>query len=377
MFNKLLTLLLIAGLMTALVTGCAASGTTASPDTTTTTAPAESETVSTAAPDKVQIGFSVGNADDPWQAYLLDDARTQSAEYKDVAEFTFVNAKNDPELQLIQLDILIKRGCTAVVIHPVGNENSGDLTAKATAAGISLIIVNRQLTTQADAAAYIGPDLSQVGPRQVDFIGEKLSGGGKIAILSGDKAAGSIVASAYIQTIKDAVAAKYAKLKVLYTGAASWDQAKAEELAADWLKKDPTIKAILAQNDAMALGAAAAIEAAGLTGQVLVVGCDGSTEALAQMTAGKLDFTLYQDPLPQADGAIDAAVQAAKKQAFEVTTLISLDDVSPASAASFAAKWPERTPTPTPTPRPTTDATTTAATTAATSAAATSASSAT
>ena len=53
-----------------------------------------------------------------------------------------------------------------------------------------------------------------------------------------------------------------------------WEMDKANPVAAAMLSEHPDLKALLCGNDSMALGAVAAVKAAGRTGQVLVVGYD-------------------------------------------------------------------------------------------------------
>jgi erythritol transport system substrate-binding protein len=72
------------------------------------------------------------------------------------------------------------------------------------------------------------------------------------------------------------------------------------------LQANPDIKGVIAGNDTMALGAQAALLAAGRD-DVIVVGFDGSDDAITSIVAGELDATALQ---PVAEMAIQAAVQA-------------------------------------------------------------------
>ena len=63
------------------------------------------------------------------------------------------------------------------------------------------------------------------------------------------------------------------------------------------MKKHPNLKAIYANNDTMAMGALEAVKSAGKLGEVLVIGNDGTSEALGSVKAGELSATvnIYPD----------------------------------------------------------------------------------
>jgi ribose transport system substrate-binding protein len=66
------------------------------------------------------------------------------------------------------------------------------------------------------------------------------------------------------------------------------------------------VKGIFCCNDEFALGAAAAVEAAGRAGQVFIVGFDGTDEARQAIRAGKLHADVVQQPGRMAELAVAA-----------------------------------------------------------------------
>ena len=66
------------------------------------------------------------------------------------------------------------------------------------------------------------------------------------------------------------------------------------------------MKGVIAGNDTMALGAMAALKAAGL-GKVIVVGFDGSPDAIASIKAGEIKATVLQPAALIARMAVDQA----------------------------------------------------------------------
>lgn len=87
----------------------------------------------------------------------------------------------------------------------------------------------------------------------------------------------------------------------------SWQQAPAQDIMRTWLTKyGDKIKGVVGQNDAMALGAVAALREAGLAGKVFVTGTDGSSDVVKQIQTGDMLSTM--SGLNEYQGAIAAAL---------------------------------------------------------------------
>jgi ribose transport system substrate-binding protein len=78
-------------------------------------------------------------------------------------------------------------------------------------------------------------------------------------------------------------------------GNSSKDEAYA--IMVDYLAKySGDLAAVFCENDQMALGAAAAIDEAGMKGKILVFGFDGNDDAIAAIKEGSMHGTAAQDP---------------------------------------------------------------------------------
>jgi ribose transport system substrate-binding protein len=87
----------------------------------------------------------------------------------------------------------------------------------------------------------------------------------------------------------------------------SWQQAPAQDIMRTWLTKyGERIKGVVGQNDAMALGAVAALREAGLAGKVPVTGTDGSSDVVKLIETGEMLSTM--SGLNEYQGAIAAAL---------------------------------------------------------------------
>jgi len=87
---------------------------------------------------------------------------------------------------------------------------------------------------------------------------------------------------------------RYPGLTLVGRQSANWSQIEAFARMETLIQGYRSIKGVIAGNDTMALGALAAVKAAGLAGQIVVVGFDGSPDAMASIRAGELRATVMQ-----------------------------------------------------------------------------------
>ena len=99
-----------------------------------------------------------------------------------------------------------------------------------------------------------------------------------------------------------------------------WDQNKGQEICQnDLTKYGAEVEVVFCNNDAMALGALQAIEAANrVVGQdIYLVGVDALSDALTQVKAGKMTGTVLNDAASQAAKAIEVMEMLLNGQAVE------------------------------------------------------------
>lgn len=101
---------------------------------------------------------------------------------------------------------------------------------------------------------------------------------------------------------------KYPDMKMVAQQSANWDQQQGFQKMETIIQANKDIKGVIAGNDTMALGAAAALKAAGLN-NVIVIGFDGSPDVAKAITDGSIKATVLQ---PAVLGAKMAAEQADK-----------------------------------------------------------------
>ena len=99
---------------------------------------------------------------------------------------------------------------------------------------------------------------------------------------------------------------QYPDLKMVASQTANWSQTEAYSVMKSMLQANPGIKGVISGNDTMAMGAYAALEAAGRT-DVIVVGFDGSNDVRDSILKGGIKATVLQPAYAQAQMAVEQA----------------------------------------------------------------------
>jgi inositol transport system substrate-binding protein len=234
------------------------------------------------------------------------------------AKLIVVDAERSALKQVQQVESFIAQGVDAIILNPCEVEASSPAVKLALAAKIPIINVNSETT--ATPTAFAGSDDEEAGRIAMRFIAEKLGGKGNVLMIHG-----FMGQAAQIKRDKGAKEILKANpgLKMLAEQNGDWDRAKGMSLTENWIQSfGPQINAVFAQNDEMGLGAAKALEAAGLKNKVLVVSIDAIPDALQAVKKGSLDATVFQNAQQQGGTAIETAIKAAKGEKFDKTVLI-------------------------------------------------------
>jgi erythritol transport system substrate-binding protein len=227
------------------------------------------------------------------------DARAKELGY----ETLVLDHQNDVTKEAEYIDMAISRKALAIILDNAGADASIAAIQKATDAGIPCFLIDREINKLGIAKAQIISDNYQGatlgGEQFVKLMGEK----GKYVELVGkesDTNAG-IRSSGYHDVID-----QYSDMEMVARQSANWEQDQAFNIMESILQSNPDIDGVICGNDTMALGAQAALDAAGLDA-VIVGGFDGSNEVIDSIKAGKIDFTVLQQCTLNAKMAVDQA----------------------------------------------------------------------
>jgi inositol transport system substrate-binding protein len=324
-FKRFLYTVLALALVVGVIAGCApASAPAAAP------APAAAETEAAPAEaaaeggDTIRIGVSM-LFDDRWLTDMREAMQAYGAAQPGV-EVIFVDSKEDVAVQLGQVENFVTQGVDAIVLVPANTDATDPMTQAAVDAGIPLVYVNRKPANLPEGVAYVGSDSIDAGIMQMEWIAEALGGKGNVVILNGNLS--QEAAQMRTEGVKQ-VAANFPDIAITKEQSGNWQRDEGLAIMENWLSSGDQIDAVAANNDEMAIGALAAIEAAGKLGEIIVGGVDASADALAEMDAGRLNVTVFQNAVGQGEGGIATAIALARGEPVEQVVWIPYEPVTP------------------------------------------------
>ncbi|MBB3239843.1 inositol transport system substrate-binding protein [Pseudomonas sp. Tn43] len=265
----------------------------------------------------MKIGVSMSQFDDTWLTYLRESMDTKAKSYPDGVKLQFEDARSDVVKQLSQVESFISQNVDAIVVNPVDTAATKKITEAAVKAGIPLVYVNRRpddLNLPKGVVTVASNDL-EAGQMQMQYLADKMGGKGNIVILLGDLANNSTTNRT--KGVKE-VLTRYPNIKIEQEQSGIWLRDKGMTLVNDWLTQGRQFDAVVSNNDEMAIGAAMALQQAGVAkGSVLIAGVDGTPDGLNAVKKGSLLVSVFQDAKGQADGSIDTAVKMARNEPVE------------------------------------------------------------
>jgi ribose transport system substrate-binding protein len=227
--------------------------------------------------------------------------------------------------QIKIVDQMIVTGIDVLVIAPADSKALVRVVQKAIAAGILVINIDNRFDPEVLRAKnlnvpFVGPD-NRKGARLVgDHLAKALHAGDEVAIIEGIPTTTN--AQLRTQGFKEAMSA--AGVKVVGVQSGQWEMEKGNAVAAALLNEHPGLRALLCDNDGMALGAVSAVRAAGRTGKTLVVGYDNINAIKPMLKDGRILATADQHAAEQAVFGIEIALKAlaAKKSQSQLGEVI-------------------------------------------------------
>lgn len=304
----------------------------------------------------VKVGVSIYKFDDNFMTLYRQELVRYMVEDLGFTEANIVvqDGKGDQAEQTNQIQNFITSGVDVMILNLVQSSSAPQVTDMCAEAGIPVVYINREPTPEEEQrwadeklnATYVGADARQSGTFQGEEIVETankgdINGDGKVSyiMVQGDP---ENVDAQYrtefsIKAVKDAGM----EVEELLLQRGDWDQAKGQQIVQDALTQfGDKIEVVFCNNDAMALGALQAIDAAGrkVGEDIYLVGVDALTEAVQNVVDGKMTGTVFNDYFGQAQMAADTAVSFLKGEAVQPVNMVDYVKVTAANAAEILEK---------------------------------------
>ena len=229
-----------------------------------------------------------------------------------------IKNETDTSAQIDIVNQMILAKVNAIVIAPADSKALVNVLKKASDAGIKVVNIDNRLYPEVLKSKnlevpFVGPD-NRKGSRLVgEYLAKQLASGDKVGIIEGVPTTTN--AQQRTAGFKDAMGA--AGMKIVSVQSGNWEIDQGNKVAAAMLSEYPDLKALLAGNDNMALGAVSAVRAAGMAGKVQVVGYDNIAAIKPMLNDGRVLATADQAAAQQAVFGIQNALKLVKGEKVE------------------------------------------------------------
>ncbi|KQS82310.1 MULTISPECIES: D-ribose ABC transporter substrate-binding protein [unclassified Rhizobium] len=236
--------------------------------------------------------------------FFKAEAVGAEAKAKELGYETLVLVHDDDANKQSQLiDTAIGRGAKAIILDNAGSEASIAAVQKAKDAGVPSFLIDREINATGVAVSQIVSNNyqgAQLGAEEfVKLMGEK---GNYVELLGREADLNAGIRSKGYHDIID----EYPDMKMVAQQSANWSQTEGYSKMETILQANPDIQGVISGNDTMAMGAIAALQAAGRK-DVIVVGFDGSNDVRDSITSGGIKATVLQPAYAQAQMAVEQA----------------------------------------------------------------------
>ena len=261
------------------------------------------------APAKAKSSYTIGmsqcNLGEPWRVEMNAQIKTAADKHPNL-QVIFKDAQNDTLKQRSHVEEFVSAGVDLIIISPKEAQPLTQPVAKAVAAGIPVIVLDRRVLGT-NYTCFIGADNKKIGRAAGEWIKQKLACKGKVVELKGLMT--SIPGQDRNSGFREGIVGS--AIEVIFDADMKWLEPDARKEMESALARFNHIDCVYAHNDPGAHGAYLAAKAAGREKEMKFVGIDAlPQEGVAYVRQGILDAT-FQYPTGGAE-AIDTALKILK-----------------------------------------------------------------
>lgn len=250
-----------------------------------------------ASPDKPRVALIMKSLANEFFLTMEEGAKAHQKENAGTYDLIAQGIKDERDVnrQVQLVEQMLAQNVDAIVIAPADSKLLISACQKAMDAGIVVVNIDNKFDDEVLAERgiripFVGPDNRKGAAKVGEYLAGKLSEGDPVAIVEGIPTAFNAIQRKL--GFEDAMNA--AGMKIVASQSGSWETSKANQVISAMITENPGIKAFLCANDSMALGAVAALRAAGKLDSVFVVGFDNISAAQELLTKGELLATADQ-----------------------------------------------------------------------------------
>jgi ABC-type sugar transport system substrate-binding protein len=245
------------------------------------------------------LGFAQVGAESGWRT-----ANTKSIQDSAAAagvNLKFSDGQQKQENQIKAIRSYIQQKVDVIAFSPVVTTGWDTVLQEAKRANIPVILTDRAVDTpdQTLYKTFLGSDFVAEGKKAGDWLVEQEKGAtGPVAIVQLEGTTGSAPAIDRTKGFAASIAAN-PKLSVVASQTGDFTRSGGKQVMEAFLKSQPKIDVVYAQNDDMGLGAIEAIQAAGkVPGKdIKIITVDAVKDGMQALADGKINFIVECSPL--------------------------------------------------------------------------------
>ncbi len=245
-----------------------------------------------------KVGFAQTESNNPWRIAQTESMRSEAA--KRGHQFVYTDAAASAAKQVSDVNSMIAQRVDLIFLAPREEKPLVPAVMAAKRAGIPVILLDRRVDeAQAkpgrDYVCFIGSDFVAEGRRAGEWLVRETKGQAAVIELQGTT--GSSPANDRHAGFAEAIKGSPG-MRIIASQSGDFVRDKGRQVAETLLQANPSATAIYAHNDEMAVGAIAAVEAAGKAPgkDVIIVSVDGTRDALQAIIAGTMGATVECNP---------------------------------------------------------------------------------
>lgn len=327
--KKVLSMMCAAMLVACMAMGCSSGGSGSDSGSDSSSDSGSSEEAKDEG-GEINVTFCISHMTNAWAIEASESM--QAAAKENGVNLTVVEAEQDINKQVSQIESAVSQKMDAIIIEPVSTDGVLAAVSSAEEAGVPVIVYNQNISDPSRATAFVGVSNEELGKMEMDRALADIGGKGNIALLLGPRGSEGQLgrSSGYEKALKE-----NPDVKVAFEEEAAWTTEDALKLVENWLQTGTELAAVVSQNDNMALGAIKAIEDKNLQDSIKVYGMDAVPDALTAVKEGRLTLSVSQSTSSQSEEAIKAAVKLANGETIDKEILVTPEIIDSENVDNF------------------------------------------
>lgn len=289
--------------------------------------------------DNERVAALFHNMAEPFFVFMNRELQDEAKKLK--VRLTVVDGQASSPKQSSDVSNALTQGVDGIIIAPTDAKAMVPAINEILADKVPVVTVDRRVDGAKQQIPHVGADNVAGGRMMAEWVIKNFPDGARIVFLSGQPGSSSGIDRA--KGVRETFAKAGAKYKIVADQTANWarDQGLTvtQNILTSLTGNPPQV--IVAANDDMALGAAEAIQSAGLSKLgIKVLGYDASPDALKKVRDGEMAATVEQSPGKQIRAALQAVVSKVREKK-EIKTVAIEPILITSSNLSDAARFSE------------------------------------